>query len=504
MWITILNVLQGFGWVGLGCFSLHCLWLLGLWARHHRQSARLAREFDQLPVVTVQLPEFNERYVVGRLLAAVARLDYPKDRLEIHVLDDSIDDTTDLIAQRIMALHAQGYRVRHVHRSHRSGFKAGALAEGFALAQGEFLALFDADFVPPPDFLRRTIHHFTDPTVGMVQTRWGHLNRFDSLLTRAQALMLDGHFLIEQVARSRSGAFFNFNGSAGVWRKQAVLDAGGWQPDTLTEDLDLSYRAQLKGWRFLYVSDVVVPAELPVEMSSLKAQHHRWALGSIQTALKLLPQVLRSSQPWHVKLETCFHFGMWLHYPLGILVALLILPELMIHRSQLGVQGEGVWGGFVGPLLLTTTAIFHGVAQRQVGSPWRRIVSEVPVLMAVTVGLALNNTRAIWEALRGSPASFHRTPKYNGRDVSTTHPGYRSHPGGARWWWAEVALGVYVCAALGYAASQAFYAIVPFLLPLSAGFLYGGLSSLSLRAGSSAQPAVASLESVVARVGKVG
>jgi hypothetical protein len=286
--------------------------------------------------------------------------------------------------------------------------------------------------------------------------------------------MLDGHFLIEQVARSRGGFFFNFNGSAGLWRRRAIIDAGGWQPDTLTEDLDLSYRAQLRGWRFLYLDDVVVPAELPVHMSSLKTQQHRWTKGSIQTALKLLPSVWRSRQPWHVKLEAAFHFGNWLNYPLGLLVTALVLPALVTSRNEDRI----VWVGPVGCLLVATTILFYSVAQRRRTAGWWRVPLELLALMAVSAGLALNNTRAIWEVARGLPSPFHRTPKYDGQWSSSQHPGYRPHPLGTRWW-GELLLGAYLCVALAYAASQALYAVFPFLLPLSAGFLYAGFSSLT-------------------------
>ena len=500
MWIAILNIVQGFGWLALACFSLHYLWLLAVWIRHVRRPPRPIRQFEQLPFVTIQLPVFNERYVVERLLEAAAQLDYPRDRLEIQVLDDSTDDTTDLIAQQVEALQAQGHLIDHVRRTHRSGFKAGALAEGLSRSQGEFLAVFDADFVPPPDFLRRTIHHFTNPAIGMVQTRWGHLNRSESFLTRAEALMLDGHFLIEQVARSRGGVFFNFNGSAGIWRKRTILEAGGWQSDTLAEDLDLSYRAQLKGWRFVYLNDVVVPAELPADMSSLKSQHRRWAQGSIQAARKLLPSVLRSREPLRVKIEACFHFGNWLHYPLGLLAAVLILPQLIVmaHSSLLSPKGAQVWGGLISLGLVSTTAIFHAAAQRQArGLRWA-FLFEVPLLMAVSMGLALNNTCAILDALRGAPWSFQRTPKYSGRYADAHSSSYRAT--NVRWWWTEVVLGLYLCVALGYAASRAFYTVVPFLLPLSAGFLYSGFSALapggSLRAEPDT-PLAASIEPVV-------
>ena len=488
IWLNLLKCLEAGGLIALGLFSLHRVWLLGLRLRYSWSPPRPLREFTELPVVTIQLPTFNERYVIGRLLDAVTRLDYPRDRLEIQVLDDSTDDTTALIAQRVAALHAQGFRILHLHRSHRTGFKAGALAQGLTLARGEFIALFDADFVPTPDFLRRTIHHLTDARVGMVQARWGHLNRNDSFLTRAQALMLDGHFLIEQVARSRAGHFFNFNGTAGVWRTQTILDAGGWRADTLTEDLDLSYRAQLKGWRFVYLKDLVVPAELLMRMGALKAQQHRWTKGSIQTAIKLFPQLLRSKAHWPVKLEACFHLGNWLHYPMALLLAVLILPALMIAHSQTGIAGNWAWEGLVSVLLISTMAAFYGVAHQQSREPWWRFVTDLPVLMAITAGLALNNTRAVLEAFRGVPSTFHRTPKYNGHGAAVRRPGYRGHVRGGTWGLGEVGLGVYVCATLTYAASQALYSVVPFLVPLSAGFLYAGFSALLPRLTLFAEP----------------
>ncbi len=503
---TLINLLQAFGWIALTAFSLHHLWLLGMWVRQRHQAPRPAGTFATLPMVTVQLPTFNERYVISRLLDAVSKLDYPRDRLEIQVLDDSTDETTALAAQHVAALKAQGFQISLLHRQRRGGFKAGALADGLAIAQGEFVALFDADFVPPPDFLRRTVHYFTDPSVGMVQTRWGHLNRFDSFLTRAQALMLDGHFLVEQVARSRSGYFFNFNGSAGIWRKQTIVDSGGWQPDTLTEDLDLSYRAQLRGWKFRYLPDVVCPAELPSHMSSLKAQQFRWTKGSIQTAMKLLPSVWRSDRPLRVKFECCFHLGNWFHYPLGVLVTLLVLPSLIMSCSPLGTpRSIEECRGLAGLLLFSTTLLFHLVVQWQVGLPWWSLLTEVPALMAISVGIAISNSRAIWEAICGTPSSFHRTPKYNGRWRLATS-GYRAHPSGAKWWWTEVGLGIYVSVAVWYAAARSLYGAVPFLLPLSIGLLYTGLSSFESPGsfkGKASQPVMSLGSSELGQLEKV-
>lgn len=477
--MSFVSAVGGVGLAALGLFSLHQLWILAAWSAHRRRPPRPIGTFDPWPAVTVQLPVYNEPYVVERLLEAVARLDYPTDRLEIQVLDDSTDETTRLVAARLPALQAQGLRVRHLRRPHRNGFKAGALADALPMARGEFVAVFDADFVPPTNFLHQVIPHFADPAVGMVQARWGHLNRQDSFLTRAQALMLDGHFFIEQAARSRSGRFFNFNGSAGVWRRRAILDAGGWQPDTLTEDLDLSYRAQLAGWRFIYLDDVVVPAELPTDIPSLKAQQHRWTKGSIQAARKLLPRVWRSRQPWAVKLEASFHFGGWLHYPLGLLAAMLTLPMLAVRGSSMGETPAAAWPGWVGVLLIGTTALFYGIAHRLGKGAWWRLPIDLFGVMVVSAGLALNNTRAIWEVVRGIRSPFHRTPKYCGQRALFRNGRARPNPAGASGGWVEAVVGIYLCVALAYAASQACYAVLPFLLPVSAGFLYAGLSAVA-------------------------
>ncbi|HWP85774.1 MAG TPA: glycosyltransferase, partial [Terriglobia bacterium] len=289
---------------------------------------------DWWPRVTVQLPVYNERYVVERLIEAACRIDYPRDRLEIQVLDDSTDDTVALARQCVQRHARQGHPIRYLHREHREGFKAGALAEGLRSATGELIAIFDADFLPPEDFLRRTVPYFIDPGVGMVQTRWAYINRSYSCLTQVQAILLDGHFVFEHGARSRSGCFFNFNGTAGVWRRRAIEESGGWQHDTLTEDTDLSYRAQLRGWKFLYLPEVECLSELPVEMNAFKTQQARWAKGLIQTGRKLLPLILRAPLPWRIKLEAFFHLTANICYPLMSLLAALILPAIIVRFYQ--------------------------------------------------------------------------------------------------------------------------------------------------------------------------
>ena len=290
--------------------------------------------FADLPRVTVQLPIFNEQFVVDRLLDSICRLNYPLDKLDVQVLDDSTDETIAVARGLVNHYAAEGFPITYHHRTNREGFKAGALAEGLKTSQGEFVAIFDADFVPPEDFLLRTIHYFTDPKVGMVQTRWTHINRHYSFLTEVEAILLDGHFVLEHSGRARSNVFFNFNGTAGVWRRQAIDEAGGWQHDTLTEDTDLSYRAQLKGWKFVYLQDVECPAELPVEMTAFKTQQARWAKGLIQTSKKILPRVLKSKERFHVKLEAWYHLTANLSYPLMIVLSVLLLPAMIIRFYQ--------------------------------------------------------------------------------------------------------------------------------------------------------------------------
>src|SRR6266851_1547311 len=322
--------------IGLSAYGVHRYFIIYLFLKNRKRATVPAGRFRQLPKVTVQLPIFNEVYVVERLLRSVSELDYPRNLLQIQVLDDSTDDTREVTATSVKELRQRGFDVQLIHRVDRTGFKAGALAVGLESAAGEFICILDADFVAPPDLLQRTIHFFTDPKIGMIQSRWGHLNRGYSLLTRMQAMFLDGHLLLEQTARSRSGRFFNFNGTAGLWRRSCIEEAGGWQHDTLCEDLDLSYRAQLAGWKFVFLPDVVVPAELPSTITGFHQQQHRWAKGSIQTARRILPTILRSSLPRHIKSEALFHLTNNSAYLLTVVLSLLLVPAIVI-RQRLGV-----------------------------------------------------------------------------------------------------------------------------------------------------------------------
>ncbi len=414
----------------LACYGVHRLVLVITFWRTERCEApgrqRAAPEDDrqnvepaspepsaQWPVVTVQLPIFNEKYVAERLIEAICRLDYPRDRLEIQVLDDSTDETVDLVARLVERKRGQGYDVHHLHRRDRSGFKAGALAAGLEQARGEIVAVFDADFVPGPEFLRHSVPRFADPAVGMVQARWGHINRDYSMLTRAQAILLDGHFVVEHTARHRAGCFFNFNGTAGLWRRQAIEDAGGWEHDTLTEDLDLSYRAQLAGWKFLYLPDLVVPAELPAEINAYKSQQNRWAKGSVQTARKLLGTVLRAPISMRAKFEAFVHLTANSTYLLMVFLSLLIFPAMVLRR------GEETWKLLAIDLPLFGAAtvsviVFYIVSQRFAERPMRgRRLRQLPAVIGLGIGLAINNARAVLSGLVSDGGVFHRTPKYH-------------------------------------------------------------------------------------------
>lgn len=465
----------------LVCFSaygVHRYWIIYLFLKHRRHAPRPAGTFADLPRVTVQLPIYNERYVAERLLRAVARLDYPADRLDIQVLDDSTDDTRDLLEAAVAALRAlqPELRVDLIRRTDRTGFKAGALQGGLAQARGEFIFILDADFVPAPDILQKTIHFFTDPQVGMIQTRWGHLNRTYSLLTRVQAMFLDGHLLLEQTARSRSGRFFNFNGTAGLWRRSCIEAAGGWQHDTLTEDLDLSYRAQLAGWRFVFLSDVVTPAELPVDMNGFKSQQHRWTKGSIQTCKKILPRIWRSDLPFPIKLEAFLHLTSNFCY-----LALAALCVLL----QFGGGGHG-WVRFLlfdAPVFLTASVsvgVFYLCAQRELyPRTWMREMLTLPLLIALGIGLSLNNAKAVLEAIFNWHTAFVRTPKYGIERPAQGWRDCRYKPLRSFLPALELAFAAYFTYFFWQAAVQGQYSTLPFLILFQLGFCYVAFNSLT-------------------------
>ncbi len=394
-----------------GLFGFHRLFLMGiyLWFKHKEKYTLPPEASNYRPHVTIQLPIYNERYVVGRLIDAVCNIQYPRHLLDIQVLDDSDDTTRQLIDTIVEKKRKQGYSIHVIRRLSRMGYKAGALQHGLSSAKGEWILIFDADFIPQPNILEKALLYLCDSKLGMVQFCWDHVNRNFSLLTRIQALFLDGHFHIEHFARNRSGRFFNFNGTAGMWRKRCITDSGGWQYDTLTEDMDLSYRAQMKGWKFLYLPDIKVPAELPIELSAFKSQQHRWAKGGIQTARKILPSLFRSSLPWSIKIEGAFHMLANVMY-LVLPSMMLLMPHVLKNTSWLTLYL------FKSVLLFSfiSVIIFYIVAAWE-SSLWYliRSIKDIPLLMAVGIGLCINNSRAVLEGFFSNTAVFVRTPKYN-------------------------------------------------------------------------------------------
>jgi cellulose synthase/poly-beta-1,6-N-acetylglucosamine synthase-like glycosyltransferase len=473
----------------LAFYGVHRYQLVWLYFKNKKNAAKWSEPpmrfaEGQLPFVTVQLPIFNEQFVIERLIEAVCRLDYPRDRFEIQVLDDSTDETTE-VAQEIVERYARGFAgmapqpIVYLHRSNRHGYKAGALDKGLDVAKGEFVAIFDADFVPPRQWVMQVIHHFAQPEIGMVQTRWTHLNRNYSFLTQVEAILLDGHFVLEHGGRSRAGVFFNFNGTAGMWRRETISTAGGWQHDTLTEDTDLSYRAQLVGWQFKYLQDVECPAELPIEMTAFKTQQARWAKGLIQTGKKILPRILKSDAPWHTKLEAWYHLTANISYPLMIVLSALLMPAMIIRSWQGLLQMLLI--DF--PLFIASTmsvSTFYLVSQKELyPKSWYMSILYIPFVMALGgVGLTITNTKAVLEALFGVKSAFARTPKYSVKKKGERSQAkvYRKRLGIVPW--IELSIGCYFAWTVYYAISTENYFTVPFLVLFVFGYWYTGLLSL--------------------------
>ena len=464
----------------LAFYGLHRYQLVYLYYKHRKNKAvDPLRHFDQLPKVTIQLPIFNEQFVIDRLVDCVCRFDYPPDRLEIQVLDDSTDETVDVAREVVERYAALGHDITYHHRINREGFKAGALDAGLKSATGEFVAIFDADFTPPPDWLMKVIHHFAEPDVGMVQTRWTHLNRNYSFLTEVEAILLDGHFVLEHGGRSRAGVFFNFNGTAGMWRRRAIDDAGGWEHDTLTEDTDLSYRSQLKGWRFKYLQDVECPAELPIEMTAFKTQQARWAKGLIQCSKKDLPKVFQANVSRREKIEAFYHLTANISYPLMIVLSALLLPAMILRFYQGWFQMLYIDL----PLFLASTfsiSSFYLVSQKELfPKTWLRTLLYLPPLMGLGIGLTITNTKAVLEAIAGRQTAFARTPKYRvvtRQDKSVAARKYRKRLGLVPY--VELAIGTYFALTVWYAVANENYFTVPFLVIFVWGYWYTGLMSL--------------------------
>src|SRR5436190_7022514 len=480
-------------------YGFHRYVLVYLYLKHRHDGYLPKEHFKDLPRVTVQLPMFNEDTVAERIIRASCAIDYPLDKLEIQVLDDSTDHSAEIARKTCADFAAKGYPIRYIHRDNREGYKAGALAEGLKTATGEFIAIFDADFVPPKDILYNVINYFTEDKVGMVQVRWDHLNRDASLLTRSQAIFLDGHFVIEHTARNRSGRFMHFNGTAGVWRRTTIEDGGGWQHDTLTEDLDLSYRCQLKGWQFVYLPQFCAPAELPPEMIAFKQQAHRWTKGSMQTGIKLLPRILRSSHlPKSVKWEAFFHLTNTVVYPMMVFVTLLMYPTFFAMLSPFKPHS---WSQYVFSLSLfilatCSASTFFCFSQRELfgkQAGWKALL-YMPVLMALGVGIGINNAKAVFEAIWGAikkkPSEFVRTPKYGTNGMNR----HRARQANVFTFSRlvlpilEIAFGCYMASCLWISfwyqcgilpgSDKSGWASVPFLLIFASGYFYVGFGSL--------------------------
>ncbi len=492
-WLSIVLTIVYFGILAVvAMYGVHRYVLVYLYCKHRHNVHKPVKHYadDELPPVTVQLPMYNEDMVAERVIRATCLIEYPRDRFEIQVLDDSTDHSTEIAKRACDEWAAKGINIKYIHRSNREGYKAGALQAGLATAQGKYIAIFDADFVPPRDILRNVVDHFSDDKVGMVQVRWDHLNRDASLLTKSQAIFLDGHFVVEHTARNRSGRFMHFNGTAGVWRRETIGEAGGWQHDTLTEDLDLSYRAQLKGWQFVYLPHYVAPAELPPEIVSFKQQAHRWTKGSMQTAIKLLPRIMKSKLPWTVKSEAIFHLTCTVVYPLMVLMTILMYPTFIFNASPLKNHPIGDWMFGISLFILATcsASTFFIFAQRELFGPmagWRTVL-HLPFILALGVGVCLNNTKAVIEAIismiKRKPAEFVRTPKYG---VTGKHSGVilrqapRFNLSDLVLPVIEVAFGLYMTSFIVISLVYSYALLsVPFLMIFAGGYLYVGFTTL--------------------------
>ena len=462
-------------------YGMHRWAIVALYYLHRKNKPVPAGEFKELPRVTIQLPMFNEKAVARRIIEKTCLIEYPREKLQIQVLDDSTDETVHIAAATVEEARAKGFDIEYIHREDRSGYKAGALSNGLKTATGEFVAIFDADFIPDPQALMRSIQHFTDPKVCVVQTRWDHLNRHHSMLTRSQAIFLDGHFAIEHVARNRSARFISFNGTAGTWRRAAIDDAGGWSHDTLTEDLDLSYRAQLRGWKFVFLPEVTAPAELPPEMNAFKAQQFRWTKGGAQVAMKILPTVLRSNAPLKVKVEAFFHLTCFSVHIFMLALVLMLFPAMWLMGPT--AENPSIWRvafdmGVFALATMSATA-FYVASQMELFGDWKHAMKYLPVLMALGIGLCITNTKAIIEALTGKQSEFVRTPKYGEAMVITDKPRKKNSiiP------YLELGMGVYmsVCAILSLMSIRGMMT-TPFLVMFAFGFYYVSVSSLQAQA----------------------
>lgn len=429
---------------------------------------KTTQQLKEWPPVTIQLPIFNEKYTVERLLRAVTQLDYPDDRLQIQVLDDSTDETSQLVRKLIDGYKSRGVNIEWIHRTNRKGYKAGALRDGLCIATGELIGIFDADFVPNPDWLKRTVPLFQNRKLGCVQTRWGHTNRKYSSLTRAEAMAIDGHFVVEQTVRSTNHFFLNFNGTAGLWRRACIEDAGGWQADTLTEDLDLSYRAQMRGWKIDYLPNVIVPAELPSQVEAFKKQQFRWAKGSFQVVRKVLPKLFElDGLSWKIRLMAILHLTGYFVHPLMLSLLILTLPVGILIPHTFRIFPLSILAGFGPPLL-------YLAATAPQTPPFRERLKLLPLLTLMGFGISLSTSIAVFEGLISKGGSFVRTPKLN---LNNNHKQHRVidrayRPPISRLVWGEIALGLYALLTIILLKPYVGWGIIPWMTIYVLGYFY--------------------------------
>ncbi len=479
----------------IAIYGLHRYILVYLYYKYKHNQPKIEKYFEELPKVCVQLPMYNEKYVAKRIIERTCNLDYPKEKLQIQVLDDSTDQTQEIAKETVEYYQKRGIDIQYIHRSNREGFKAGALENGLKYTDAEFIAIFDADFIPPPDIIKKTIHFFTDPKVGMVQVRWEHINREQSLLTKLQAILLDGHFVIEHTARNRSGRFMNFNGTAGIWRKQCIIDAGGWHHDTLTEDVDISYRAQLKGWKFVFLPEIYSPAELPPEINAFKQQQYRWTKGGAQTAKKLLPKIFKSNLDWRIKLEAFFHLTSCTVYTYIVALTLMLFPALYLRVTVFKNSPIKQFMFDVSLFMLATcsASAFYLCSQKELFNEWRDKIKYLPFLMALGIGISLSNSLAAIEGFFGKGGEFVRTPKFgvDGMDDKSWRTRLKSFRFRKSFLpFVEIGFGLYMVSAIVmclYFGTAPFS--IPFLVLFASGYFYVGFSSLSAQLGVYNQPA---------------
>ncbi len=478
----------------LTVYGVHRYVQVFLYWRHSRKKVEPAGRFEKLPKVTIQLPMYNEQFVAERVIEAACQMDYPSHLLQIQVLDDSTDESAQVAEDCCKRMRDKGHDIVYVHRTNRLGYKAGALENGLKTATGEFVAIFDADFIPQPDMISRTIQYFVDPNIGCVQTRWDHINRDQSILTRCQAVFLDGHFMIEHTARNRSGRFINFNGTAGIWRKRAIEESGGWQHDTLTEDMDLSYRAQLRGWHFIYLPNLLSPAELPPEIAAFKQQQHRWTKGLVQTAVKLLPTILAARLPLRVKCEAFFHLTCGTVYIPAVLLSLLLFPTFYLqtdlfssHNIVVAVAVSSFFG-----LLTCSAGTFYMMSQQAIGRSAIKTFFMIPFLMAVGIGISVINGLAVLEGLFGKQdTEFVRTPKYGTAEQWKKRAGTFKKSRSALPY-VELTLGLYMAGCVvACIMTRKALGTLPFLIIFSFGYLYVAVMSFYSRWVSQRAPRVA-------------